>query len=86
MKKDKRKDSEGVLNRKRLRSVRGVFLSFEREKEKKRKRKRRGGREVKVRSYPVCVFFLFGASPSAIVSDMEAYQNGRDRADVFVSL
>lgn len=29
---------------------------------------------------------LVGASPSAIVPDMEAYQNGRDRADVFVSV
>lgn len=41
-------------------------------------------REVKVRTSSVCT--SFGASPSAIVFDMEAYQNGRDRADVFVSV
>lgn len=33
---------------------------------------------------PICI--SSGASPSAIVSDMEAYQNGRSRADVFVPI
>lgn len=33
---------------------------------------------------PICI--SSGASPSAIVSDMEAYQNGRGRADVFVPI
>jgi len=42
-------------------------------------------RRLRRRRRPVCAS-LVGASPSAIVPDMEAYQNGRDRADVFVPI